>query len=335
MTQYSDAVGLPCHLDVLDHVYSLTHDGNYAEADRILDCVRNHPNFDHKTYKGARINCCTARTKLHLQDDLAARCALNNVPSFLSASNPLIDSDIRTINGILLKREAHRAWKSGNILDALNKARDAITEFRNAETSAADADKEGNRLKFCARLNLLHCEGLEGAMLGKTADHFRTLTVGAVIAEGNSRDWSPPKAADNLTGLVIIADLAIGAKLGLSHMDELSDDPNYHTAYQMIFNQHDVSATRCWPAFLLQQVNNNHHLCQDTLARTILLGAKILFDDEYHHDNELLSRYAYKLCNLFDAFGSNGSNPKIRKQLQQMRSRLPFYMIERYEEEEI
>lgn len=310
--------------DLLVKADDFTRKGYHLKAIDILKSASNIPVYAYTSYMGAKINILFARNMLHLQEDFDALSIIQTVPKSLRDTNPQIDADCRSVIGILRRRDAYHTWKAGHDTEALSKAKDAIAEFCHAEDSASMA--LDGRLKYNAQLNKLYANGLMFAIQKAPRGDYEPLVVKAVIAEDCSRDNMPPNSQDYLTGLTIVADLALGADLGFDQMFSLSFDPKYQKAYRRVLSM-GSSQGRSWQEFLLEQTRASISIVSpNIIAKTLLLGTKILFS-ESSYEHELLKKYAVDLRYYSIYLTRSGANPKTRDQLENAISRLPDNLI--------
>jgi hypothetical protein len=286
-----------------------TRAGKYDDALDILESTKNNARSDRSEYWMGLVCAAAARNKLHLLDNQGARQNLNLISPELRAANPKIDAECHMISGILCRREAHKHWKAGREREALGLTDDAIDAFRLAEHSAQMALED--RLQHNAVLNRLYAEGLKLAIQAQPRAHYVPLLTAAIVAEAASRDSTPPCVRDELSGLLIVIDLARGAGVSLDDAARLSEDSAFVKASRKILR----AVCSNWAELILSHVRDMTICKSDLLARAMLLGCKLLREDGYRADRTLLAEYAARLrihcLDLDNAASCNGLKRQI------------------------
>jgi hypothetical protein len=294
-----------------------TRAGKYYDALGILERTMDDAHGDHSEHWMGMVCAAAARNKLHIQDDQGARQYLNLISPALRAANPKIDAECHTISGILRRREAYTHWKAGREHEALALADDAIEAFRHAEHSAQMALED--RLQHNAVLNCLYAEGLKLAIQARPCAHYAPLLAAAIVAEAASRDSTPPCVRDELSGLIIVIDLACGAGASLDDAARLSEESAFVKAAGKILR----AGCSTWAELILSHVRDMNICKSDVLARAMLLGCKLLREDGYRADRALLAEYAARLrihcLDLDDA----ASNAALRRQIMDALAHFP------------
>lgn len=272
---------------ILELADAHTRRGQYSEALDVLKGADAALSAEHPEYWLGMVCVASARNKLHMQDDKGAADFLGLISKSLRAANPKIDAECQTVTGILCRRAAHRLWKNGNSEQALPKIHNAVAAFDLAERSAQIALEE--RLQHNAVLNRLYAQGLLFAVQGKAMNNSGLL-VEAVVAEARSRQSTPPNVKDDLAGLIIVADLAMGAHIALDQVRSLSDKAEFLSSWNIINSNRSTS----WPELILNHVRSTSICKPDVLARALLLGIKMLKRADHEADG-LLIGYAVQL----------------------------------------
>jgi hypothetical protein len=298
-----------------------TRAGRYDDALGILERTMDGACGDHSEHWMGMVCAAAARNKLHIQDDAGARQYLDLISPALRAANPKIDAECHTISGILRRREAHAHWKAGREREALTLADDAIEAFRHAEYSAQMALED--RLQHNAVLNRLYTEGLKLAIRGRPRADYAPLLGAAIVAEAASRDSTPPCVRDELSGLIIVVDLACGAGASPEDAVRLSEEPAFARAAGKILR------TGCgtWAELILCHVRDMGMCKIDVLVRAMLLGCKLLREDGYRADRALMGEYAARLRIHYLDLDGAASNAVLRRQIADALARFPTEIV--------
>lgn len=273
---------------ILEKAEAHTRRGEFAEAMHLLGHADTEPSAEYPEYWMGIVCIASARNKLHMQDDPGARALLELIPASLRKANPKIDAECQTVVGILQRREAYRLWKSGHTTEAVQQVEEAMRAFSRAEESAQIALEV--RLRHNAVLNRLYAQGLLCALQKQSRDHYLSLLTEAMLAEVKSRESTPPHIKDDLSGLIMIADLARGAEIELEQVAFISDKTDFVLACKMI----NPGRHLLWSALILHQVRESHCSRPDAIGRALLLGKKML-DASKKEPGNLLIEYASQL----------------------------------------
>lgn len=298
-----------------------TRAGQYGDALGILERTMDDGHGDHSEHWMGMVCAAAARNKLHLQDDAGARQYLDLISPALRAANPKIDADCHTISGILRRREAHARWKAGQADEALALADSAIDAFRHAEYSAQMALED--RLQHNAVLNCVYTEGLALAIEAQPRVRYAPLLAAAIVAEAASRDSTPPCVRDELSGLIIVVDLACGAGASLDDASRLSEEAAFVRAAGKILR----AGCGSWAELILGHVRDMSMCKIDVLARGLLLGCKLLREDGYRADPALVAEYAARLRIHYLDLDGTASNAALRRQIGEALARFPEEIV--------
>ncbi|RJG05272.1 hypothetical protein D3870_03885 [Noviherbaspirillum cavernae] len=196
-------------------------------------------------------------------------------------------------------------------------ADDAIEAFWHAEYSAQMALED--RLQHNTVLNRLYAEGLKLAIQAQPRAHYTPLLAAAIVAEAASRDSTPPCVRDELSGLIIVIDLACGAGASLDDAARLSEQSAFVKAAGKILR----AGCSTWAELILSHVRDMNICKNDVLARAMLLGCKLLREDGYRADRALLAEYAARLrIHSLDLDGA-ACNAALRRQIVDALTRFP------------
>jgi len=305
--------------------------GNYQHAVELLESCTSASEASSSASWLGLVFAATARNKLHLHDDQGALSCLAKIPQDLLRANPKIAAERHTIAGILERRGSYRAWKAGDLNGALLKADTSIHSFQLAEQISLLGLED--RLRYNAVLNRVYAQGLRLAIQNRTtAESNGALVCEAMIAEAKSRDYTPKIFQNHLTGLTVIADLAIGADIELGKISSLSSESEYQTACRKIIG---LQERHFWADLLLHEVKYASNVNPETLSRALILGSKSLLTDGRRNVDSLLSSYALHLrvCHMgLKQSKTNGTTMaeiektflKFPKEVQQMARRTCF-----------
>lgn len=299
--------------------------GRYPESLVILESIDKDPAYAHMAVDRASADLLRARNLMHLEFETEAGNCIASIPEVVFDYNPALYSDRCSVSGILKRREARRFWKMGSRERALVKANEAIMEFNLAEVAAQHAGEYGNRLFFNSCLNKQYARGLLLAINGSPPSEYEPLVTEAIIAEHHSRQNMTETNRDYISGTAIIADLALGATLDVDHVSLLSGSTGFASAFHAIFGWEKLS----WPEHILSQCRGIPYkyegksrainfiaspgASQDSLAKSLILGCKLLLREE-NIDANMLVAYAVdmQLCaGLLKRNGNIGAAKKI------------------------
>jgi hypothetical protein len=294
---------------VLETAEAQTRVGHYFDAIKILEnyTVPTPLSSDH--WFGLVLTS-TARNKLHVQDNQGALDCINRISNELKHANPKVAAECHLVEGMLARRQSHHSWKSGDATLAESQARLSINSFLAAEQSARRGLED--RLIFNAILNRIYAEGLLAAICSQSIIKNRELIVSAISAEAGSRDYTPQILKDNIPGLIIIADLALGANIKLPDVFLLSKDVNFFLDCRKVLGN---QGRTYWADLLLNEIKYAKNLTPEMRARALVLGSKfLLLDAEYGIELEkLMLTYLTYLRYCYKDLKSMESNPSMLK----------------------
>jgi tetratricopeptide (TPR) repeat protein len=181
--------------------------------------------------------------------------------------------------GIIKKRIAYVLWKKGDKESALCELKTSISLFHSAQYEAHIGGL--GLIQFNSELNQLYAQNLQSWITGNPRTDSMSLAKKTVVCLYNIHQNSPPIASDDLTGLIILADICAGIKVSPKDLFNVSNDASFQHACKSMF---DINGT--WSENLLAHCagKNNRH---DSQAKGLCLGAKLLQENE----QELHARY--------------------------------------------
>lgn len=238
-------------IDLLERVEKLRRSGRYSDALSQLNTLaadRPARNEAHAAFWQSIVALEKARIKLHARDDSGAVQALGSIPEAVRDTNPGIDAEVLSVFGIVSRREGMRLWKAGALSRAKELSRTAIGSFNQSAQAARLASDQ--RLRHRADLNKLHSEGLLLAIDGSFGRDFEPLAQYAAVAEASSREYTPSALENRVSGLVVVVDLARGARMSPSDIFSLSTDPAFRNALRAL----EIPKHLSWSSLILHEV---------------------------------------------------------------------------------
>lgn len=230
-----------------------------------------------------------ARNKLHMYQEAEANQCLSGVPAALRRAHPELDSKCFAISALMKKRAAYKLWKEGDEFAASAKLTQAVEDFHLAEVTAAVAEKP--LLELNARLNIVYCMGMDSAIRRRSREDNPELVAQAMELEHQIRQWSPPATRDDVTGLAIICDLALGVGLSTADVFDLEMANAKSEARLNVLG----GDGHTWPELMLAAVRTSR-VRPEVSARGLILGAKaLLTSTERDMNTELFSAYAIRM----------------------------------------
>jgi hypothetical protein len=229
--------------DALKAASSLRQSGQHLQAINFLNLEIPLMSDQSVIFTGLAL-ALKARSQVQLMDDAGAMLTINHISESLRRLNPQIDSYCNVVKGTVERRRAYCSWKAGR--PAIKWVDLAIESFSQAQGASENGLDE--RWACVAKLNQIYASGLKAAMTGFSKSENPALLRAAIITEATARDSGSIDDSSHLSGLVIIADLAIGANLLPSDIYCLSALPSFTQACQRILS----SNTSSWAQELLQ-----------------------------------------------------------------------------------
>lgn len=229
-----------------------------------------------------------ARNKLHLHDNGGAlQCVAAALAEVCGREE---QAECAQVVGIVHKRRARDAWKRGEIGAAREYLAQALEHFERAYDLAP---VHSHLLSLNAEQNVVYALGLKAAMEGKSREVNPGLLSRAVVLEYHARQWMCDAERNELTGLCMGVDLALGAGLRLREALDLVDYGREHgtVACARVLGHGE----RFWAKLILQAIDRSA-VRPEVVVRALTLGAKTLLRQERADEiRDLLEKYALKL----------------------------------------
>lgn len=227
----------------------------------------------------------TARNRFHLGDNAGAFQCLGGIREDFRRANPPLDSECFSISGLLKRRQAHDLWKNGDSERARLKVAEAIEEF---SLAALTSDYKDKRTQLNAHLNATYCAGLDSAIRSHSIEDNPKLLVRAIVLEQQIRVSSAPAVRDDISGLLIVADLSLGANLKVSDVFQLDVAESEAFARLEVLKKDNSS----WSALLLETATATA-VRPEIAAKGLVLGARaLLLQEGSDVQKSLLKSYA-------------------------------------------
>lgn len=305
--------------EVFDTADRYTRIGAYERAVDVLGELEAQSGFPQTEYAIAKKCVLLARNKLHMRDEAGAVQYLTQIPASQIAANPQIEAEHHAVSGLLKRREAYSKWKASDTAAAIATADQAMACFQAAKEKSLLADD--SRLHHATTVSALYTACLLLAIRERPADCYLEHVVEAVVAEATSRRHTSEEERNDLTGLTLIADMALGAKVSPGQLVDYMGDGPHRAACRRVLRDWNQS----WPQLLLREVQLAPvDANPDFPTRALLLGAKILLDEPRASVDGLMWACAARLQMTYsDQYYLHGPNSKAGRDIQAMLRRFP------------
>ncbi len=253
--------------------------GAFGEALRVL---KEEPRFrDPQAEISERVNAAQlsaerARLYFHMGRHEEAFNELYCVPLEYREYNPSLDAICHNVEGLIFKRMAHQSWKEREFVDAQNflaRSEKHFSSAISASIAARDRVSQHNN-----ELNLVYLKGLRAEMLGESFESRKALLWAAVMTEDQLRSVCIDQERNDVAGVIIIADLAHGARMSLDQVLQMHIDDNdyYHqVTYQEAANRVFGKAQN-WQELLLEMAKGCRYALPEGRCRALVLAAKLM-----------------------------------------------------------
>lgn len=232
----------------------------FSEALEVVRSVRQlafHP--AHSDAWQARLLAEEARLRYHMRDLAGMQVCLAQIELQQRAMDALLDATCFQIEGLQARVRAVEARSIGDRATARESMQKAITSFGYAATAGSMAADSGLAM-WNSRINIAYCKGFLAALDGRSHQANRQLVAVAIAAEHEIQLATPSGRYTPFPGIVMIADLALGASLSVADVFDLDEGrqiPDLRTPYTSSCQRVLGTREREWIDVLLDSVRNH------------------------------------------------------------------------------
>lgn len=257
-----------------------------------------------------------ARNLIHLGEDAKAVAIVSSIPLDMRRDKPDIDYHVFTVFGLAEKRKAHTLWKNGKLKEATAAVIRSLEAFEAAQTAATLGSRP--LLALNAQLNDVYARGLQAAILGRSKLVNPLLVIRVITLEREIRSNSSPRERDDLTALIMIADLAAGAELSLADVYDLVRESSFTNFSPEIL----PVADRGWAIGLLRSARDSI-VRPEIIARALVLAGRFLISHVESVDESVVLGLRDRLLHtIYDAQSEVQSETFITRSARRMIEKL-------------